>query len=275
MIEKLRSIKAKWIDSASADNRIRYYQTLYEKGKRKAFFETFKMRFCRNVGSENLFFWYKKRIKLDVEKLIELTEIYDVISFDVFDTLLFRDVRKPTDIFLFMEKELGITSFATKRKKAEQHARKKKNNETGSNEVLLQEIYQMLELDYGISKEKLMEKECELEQKHCYANPIMLNLVKKLSKKGKRMIAVSDMYLSKEFIYELLAKNNYPTFDGIFISGELNAGKSEGRMFDYVESRLGRKKILHIGDNFYSDIFMSESDLVDCIHYLFSIKFRG
>ena len=54
--------------------------------------------------------------------LTELQDIirgYDVISFDIFDTLLIRDVLKPEDIWHKMENHLGRRGFAEARKKAD------------------------------------------------------------------------------------------------------------------------------------------------------------
>ena len=43
----------------------------------------------------------------NLEDVIKKAEQYDVITFDVFDTLLIRDVMKPVDVFRFSYGELG------------------------------------------------------------------------------------------------------------------------------------------------------------------------
>jgi predicted HAD superfamily hydrolase len=44
----------------------------------------------------------------DILKMIEKS---DVVSFDIFDTLLFRNLYSPTDIFKIMEEKLKIEKF--------------------------------------------------------------------------------------------------------------------------------------------------------------------
>ncbi|GAA8357863.1 hypothetical protein KH0195_23590 [Helicobacter pylori] len=38
---------------------------------------------------------------------------YDVISFDIFDTLLLRPFIKPTDLFLYIETKYNIIRFSS------------------------------------------------------------------------------------------------------------------------------------------------------------------
>lgn len=44
---------------------------------------------------------------IEIESILKKAEQYDVITFDVFDTLIIRDVRKPADIFRITYGELG------------------------------------------------------------------------------------------------------------------------------------------------------------------------
>ena len=39
---------------------------------------------------------------IDTEKLISVIKNYDVISFDIFDTFLKRNVKRPTDVFVYV-----------------------------------------------------------------------------------------------------------------------------------------------------------------------------
>lgn len=52
---------------------------------------------------------------------------YNYISFDVFDTLIERDVPDPKDIFSIIEKTTDETDFRNKRIKAEKIARSKRH----------------------------------------------------------------------------------------------------------------------------------------------------
>ena len=43
----------------------------------------------------------------DIDSILKLAKDYDVISFDVFDTLIIRDVMVPADIFTITYGKLG------------------------------------------------------------------------------------------------------------------------------------------------------------------------
>ena len=55
-----------------------------------------------------------------IDYLYKLVDSYDYISFDIFDTLIKRNVNHPTDIFEIIGKKVGVHDFKTKRIFAEQ-----------------------------------------------------------------------------------------------------------------------------------------------------------
>ena len=61
----------------------------------------------------------------DLERVLES---YNYISFDVFDTLIKRNVGRPEDIFEIIEQSTNINSFKEKRINAEFRARSKSKN---------------------------------------------------------------------------------------------------------------------------------------------------
>lgn len=67
--------------------------------------------------------------KLPPEELAKKLLTYDVISFDIFDTLIFRPFEKPTDLFHMVGAELDYLDFARLRAEAEGKARKRKYQE--------------------------------------------------------------------------------------------------------------------------------------------------
>ena len=70
---------------------------------------------------------------------------YDVISFDIFDTLILRTLSKPTDVFMSVGQELGMLNYTTMRREMELRLRDGKEAETGSREVTFEEIYEAME----------------------------------------------------------------------------------------------------------------------------------
>ena len=184
---------------------------------------------------------------------VELLCKYDVISFDVFDTLLFRTCEAPEDVFekILPEKE----NFKELRKTAEQTMRKRLLQTRETTEVTIEEIYHYLEQKHGIAK-KLRDKEVEIEQKVCYANQSLHFIVNQLKEYGKRVIITSDMYLGADVIKELLTNAGYEQFDAYYVSCDYRASKFEGELYGIVrekESCYGTT-FVHIGDDEVSDV---------------------
>ena len=62
---------------------------------------------------------------VSVVSFVEKLSSYDVISFDIFDTLIFRPFSEPTDLFYFVGEQLGIMNFKELRKKWNKKQEKK------------------------------------------------------------------------------------------------------------------------------------------------------
>ncbi len=178
---------------------------------------------------------------------------YEVISFDIFDTLIFRPMRKPEDVFIFVGEKLGILDFPELRKSVEEKLRQKNKIEFGHHEVTLREIYKALEEKTGIPCEQGMKTEAEIEYELIYPNPYMKEVFDILKEQGKKIIAVSDMYLSKETISSFLKKGGYEV-DDLFVSCEYYCNKRNGNLYRQVLEKYKGKKIVHIGDNHATDI---------------------
>ena len=60
---------------------------------------------------------------ISVADCVEKLMAYDVISFDIFDTLIFRPFSEPTDLFFFLGEQFGILDFKRIRMGMEQKER--------------------------------------------------------------------------------------------------------------------------------------------------------
>ncbi|MBC8544961.1 hypothetical protein [Bianquea renquensis] len=179
---------------------------------------------------------------------------YDIISFDVFDTLLFRPFSNPTHVFYLAGIRLQYPDFTRIRIESEQQARDKKRRESGTSEVTLEEIWDAMEAETGIPKETGMRVEWECEKRCCYGNPYMLPIVKELQRNGKRLIAASDMYLGKDQIRDLLTTCGYGEFEEYFVSCDYEKSKGEGSLYEVIRETMGRTMTYaHVGDNRQSD----------------------
>ena len=86
---------------------------------------------------------------------------YDVISFDIFDTLIFRPFSTPKTIFDILEAENTIEHFADFRVKAEEEVRKEKKEKEDTREIELKDIYEYIEKYTGLECEHGMNAEIE------------------------------------------------------------------------------------------------------------------
>lgn len=108
---------------------------------------------------------------------------FDAVAFDVFDTLIKRDVAVPTGLFRLMGDD-----FYAARIRAEREARAAQ-----SGEVTLAEIYARPCLArYDAAAE------CAAELAACAANKPVLDAVQTLKKQGKKLYYISDMYLPQD-----------------------------------------------------------------------------
>ena len=194
-------------------------------------------------------------IKVNLNKI-------DIISFDIFDTLIRRNVSKPSDIFniveLFYNKKHNsiIKDFKEIRIIAECKARK--NKKPGIEDITLDEIYEcMLDKFDCDTCEKLKEIEIETEINFSCGNKEMIDLFN-TCKNNKKTIITSDMYLPKEVIEKILKKNGIYGYEKLYLSSELKKTKASGSLFNYILIDWGikPKRILHIGDNKKSDFLM-------------------
>ncbi|MDE7361548.1 MAG: HAD-IA family hydrolase [Oscillospiraceae bacterium] len=193
------------------------------------------------------------------DRLAEQLSHFGVVSFDIFDTLIYRPFARPVDLFHVVGAETGLLNFAELRRFCEHSAREKRFAECGSYEVTFDDIYQYMEEYAGSSFAAAREKELSAELSLCFANPYMKRVWDILGERGVRRVVTSDMYLGREFLEELLRKNGYDGFETLFVSNEHNASKYHGELYEIVKKFLKTEKIAHVGDNPTSDIGIAKN----------------
>lgn len=205
---------------------------------------------------------------MTVEEYIRKASEYDVISFDIFDTLILRPFSEPTDLFYFIGNALGVLDFKSIRMQAEYEARVECLKKHNHMEIDINDIWNKLQEMTGISAEKGIALEKQYEMQFCYANPFMQKIYKGLQEQGKTIIITSDMYLTTDFLEQILEKNGYAGYKHIFISGQYKKGKAQGSLYDIVKEKTRQYgTLLHIGDNLHSDIEMAKKHKVATLHY--------
>ena len=193
---------------------------------------------------------------------------YDIISFDIFDTLLFRPFSRPRDIFMILGQKFDYLDFYKIRNDMEMLAREKAFAQKGNREVTLIDIYKEIENYTGIPAEYGAQIEFETELEFCFANPYMKSIFSILKSYGKKIIAVSDMWLTKSQITQLLEHCDYKGFYDIYVSNEYNANKTTKTLFKVVNSKKHPgESVVHIGDNLRADIENARAEGWEAIYY--------
>lgn len=230
---------------------------------------------CREKGIElyginggNLFEFYGKGFNQNAskEEILEQIDIHDVISFDLFDTLLGRRTLYPADVYAIVQSRmemagLVLNNFYLNRIQAELEAVKTK-------EFRLNEVYNRLQSIYGFDnkvKEQIKEMELQTEREVSVSRKLLSEIFLYALSKGKKVYILTDMYLPKVFLDEILSKQGISGYEDILVSGELCTNKHDG-MYVYFKQMVKSRNILHIGDSYVSDGYFAKKEGIDvCI----------
>ncbi len=197
-------------------------------------------------------------------------------SFDIFDTLITRDVASPEGIFACMQEELekefssgrngqGMTfpayvrdNFCQLRIHAEEIARDTYRKQ-GYEDILLPQIYEAFTLLGNLEEEQtawLADLERKTEIRHVSGIRENILYVKELLERGKKVVLISDMYLEEAVIREMLLQTD-SVFAGLplYVSAVWNKTKYSGSLYELVRERElpEGEDWVHIGDNAFSD----------------------
>lgn len=205
-------------------------------------------------------YWEKNGNELR-EKLKE----YDIISFDVFDTLVMRKVFILDDIFkltaLWIQKKWKIDNFYKERIAAE-------NSEFN---MTLDEIYEKINRNLQLPEDVLKQiKETEIQVEMDNIVPRM-ELIKILDgvEENKTVYLISDMYLSAENIKRILKRCGVKRTENIWVSSEQKKSKKRGELWQkYKQEVVKGQRALHIGDNLVSDVEMPQRYGIDTYHVM-------
>lgn len=225
-----------------------------------------------NIESINYFYsvYTETQLQSEILKKAIISSSIKVISFDIFDTLIFRPFYEPTDLFCLLEiKAKNILNvcdgmnFKQLRIQAENIAREKIKN-TNQEEISLDDIYLELSQLIGITKEfadKIKDEEIKLELKYCYQRKFAKELFDLAISLGKRVIITSDMYLPEAVIEDILCAQQYEGYNKLYLSSSILLTKASGNLYSYIlkDLQISPKEILHIGDNKHSDIDMARA----------------
>ncbi len=210
------------------------------------------MKIYCDLNDRNKIMDFKESVKrilntgkqINPEILYSKIQDYNYISFDIFDTLVKRNIGKPMDIFVLMEQFVG-NAFKIKRIEAEKRARA----ELGKIEVTIDDIYSFYpENDY---KGALIKKEIEIEINSIVPNQPLIEVYNRCIQNNKIVFIISDMYWPKEAIKQLLDKCGIKHYRKLYLSSSEQKVKSDGSLFIHFLKKEGIKanQVIHIGDS--------------------------
>lgn len=208
--------------------------------------------------------------------LSEQINKHDIVSFDIFDTLLFRPFKRPSDMFDFMSDDvanlIGRRSIHFKeiRRQSEKLAFEAAIAR-GEGETHIDEIYKHFQELVDCSSDQANEVkalEMQMEYDLLYVRECAKTAFNLAISLGKRVIIISDMYLPQDFLEKILHKNGYQGYDRIFVSSEAKQKKHSGRLFDHVLAELNvpAQTILHVGDNLQADVIKAKERGIKPFH---------
>ena len=187
----------------------------------------------------------------------------NIHSYDIFDTLITRITYTPAGIFDLMAEKLLKTEnmpliagrFKSCRMKAERVADRMHGVST-----TIDDIYKILGGMLNLKQNEIeILKSLEMDMEYAASEPLldMLKEAEAMAVSGARVIFISDMYLSADFIRKLIAKHSSVLKDfPIYVSCECGCNKSSGTLYRYVSEKEGivYSDWIHTGDNISSDV---------------------
>lgn len=204
------------------------------------------------------------------EELKKKIEQADVVSFDVFDTLILRIVNTPETIFKLVGDVCGIKDYEHIRQEMQRQASMEAEEKWNQPHAVMDQIYDYIKTHSGLEMdwEKVKQTELEMEYDSLVANPEMKEIYEFAKAAGKRVIATSDMYLKKDFLGKVLKKCGYE-MDKIYDSADEMHTKFRGDLYEQVQKEEGVPawKIIHIGDNWESDVVNAQKAGFQTYHY--------
>jgi FMN phosphatase YigB (HAD superfamily) len=215
-------------------------------------------------------------------RLLERDDI-DVLSLDIFDTLLWRTVPEPADAFVLLGQRLAEQGrlpphltpevFARLREEAERRARRNLADDVAAPEVTLEQVWDELapHVFEGMSGHELADLEVEFERSITFPDLEVTRFAQLAQEKhGARLVLVSDTYYSDRQLRRILDRAPFTALDieHVFTSSQYKIGKGSGifkQVLKHLEVAPGR--VLHIGDHDDADVAAPAKLGINTLHF--------
>ncbi|WP_331326175.1 rhamnan synthesis F family protein [Methylobacterium fujisawaense] len=205
--------------------------------------------------------WHQYSARTQDEALLALQDV-DLVSFDLFDTLVSRPARRPDGVLKLIEHRIAIEEgrpipLFAERRAAENRVRARKHHQ---GDVNLSEIYAELAASGTIpgdvvTRAQVLEKRIDLGALR--PRPEVIAVLRAAHQRGKRIVLMTDTYYEEADIRGILhAIGIADLFAALYVSNAVAARKDRGDLWRHVEEAeaVPRARWLHVGDNEHSDI---------------------
>lgn len=187
------------------------------------------------------------------QELLQAIDESEAVSFDLFDTLLVRNVSSLDDLLSMIDirlrdKNININDFVNIRTRAEKKL-------SIGRAPRLDEIYcEVLNTtgDLNADAKELSIIEYAVDLDTIEARREMVTLVNEIIKMGKLVYITSDCYYSKIQLQEILKVIGVDKVTDIIVSCEYDTSKT-GNLFEKLIDIAGTKNIIHVGDDIVAD----------------------
>ncbi len=197
----------------------------------------------------------------------------DVVSFDVFDTIFIRRIQDPDLIKIPVARyiadkanSLGIEiswfEIAMLRNDIENQHRQRNGQSYPDYEACYDDFMpEMLAQVFGEQLpdnffNEVADFEIKLENAVLVPRQALVEWIKSLHQRGKRLFLVSDIYLPAKYISRMAAdKDLEQYFEAVISSADSFNAKASGTAYPLIEEKFGldKNRWLHLGDNPISD----------------------
>lgn len=228
----------------------------------------------------------------DENNLFSLQEVIgipdvDVVSFDFFDTLFFRQhlclaqvMEKTaqlgadlvpadrTEVLSAIYAARGYTSWQLKR----QMQQRGEGDEPPLQDILDRALRRFVP-DATRRREiarQIVDIEASIELRNLVPNGQCLSVFRNLKLLGRKVIITSDMYLPASAIRDILEAHGLLDFvDELIVSSEYGITKNSGDLFRVVieKAQVPPHRILHVGDNWTNDVVRARENGLTAYHY--------
>ena len=214
---------------------------------------------CRGVDLRNAYRYEyvvpEMKCSYDLNRkalLRDMIDKHDVISFDIFDTLVMRAVLEPEDVFDYVDCKLPDDSKLKGRYKA---IRREIELKSKADINGVEELKKGFVFFAGLTEDEAAEVlkiEIECEKELLLVRGSVKEIFDYAIESGKKVYLISDMYYSEDILVGILNRMGIFGFEKIFVSCDYGVTKRNG-LFEKYKEQVKADSYLHIGDNYEID----------------------